>query len=188
MFGLALGVPVAAVAQTPTDLNVGLAAVSLTSSGGQSQLSLTTVGQSILPGTGNPLYLSIGFYQSPSWSVEPGGSLNFISSNGSTLALFQGNLSLPYYAEGGYGHKGVYFAPRVGITVLHASSSGGGSSSNTSQVFVGVGVGYKRPLSERVATRLEVSAVDGLGTTNVAQLVVVSAVMGLSVRLGPTGT
>jgi hypothetical protein len=168
MFGLALGVPVAAVAQTPTDLNVGLAAVSLTSSGGQSQLSLTTVGQSILPGTGN--------------------SLNFISSNGSTLALFQGNLSLPYYAEGGYGHKGVYFAPRVGITVLHASSSGGGSSSNTSQVFVGVGVGYKRPLSERVATRLEVSAVDGLGTTNVAQLVVVSAVMGLSVRLGPTGT
>lgn len=178
-------IPRPAAAQKPTDLNVGLAAVSLLSASGQTQISLSTAGQSLFPITANPIYVSGTFYQSPNWGIEPGGSVNFVASNGSTLALIQLDLALPYYAEGAFGHKGLYFAPRGGVTIVHGSSSGGSSNTNE-QVFLGLGVGSRIPLSERVGLRAEVNATDALANSTFSQFVTVSAVIGLSVQFGGT--
>ena len=177
---LAVTIPVLGAAQgRGPELSVSLASIATESCSGCNSNYSFQVG---------PAGLALAFYSSEKVALQPALTLyfqhrgndsfdGFSYNSNSTAALL--SLGIPYYPDGGYGHRGFYLEPVVAMLYYKES----GSSSQT-QVGFGGAIGHKSRMNERVSLGLGLGAIhylekkDFLGTHTD-----ISAQFGMSVFL-----
>lgn len=97
----------------------------------------------------------VGYFLSPTVSLEPAIGLNRVSGDGETITLFQGDLGVVAHLSGTTRTAGVYVRPFVGLEVASFDSDAFGDESD-SRPRLGAGLGLKLPvLDGRLAWRLE---------------------------------
>jgi hypothetical protein len=107
--------------------------------------------------------LRAGFYFSNMLSLEPSVSLTSISSEGDHLTTYTVGLgALIHLQHGRQVGTGLYVRPFAGLSGVSLSGTG-----STNQAQLGVGLGYKLPLANRLATRFEVNYMHGFETDDV---------------------
>lgn len=151
-FALALlGASAGAAQEKATELTAGVIGLSYTTCSGCDGLLIASTGgaeNGVFSGLGGGS-VGVGFYLSPSLSIEPTVAFSTLSGGGTTLTIFSVGAAVPFYFAKGWGRKGPYIAPRF----TYNSISGSGSSA--SQVAAGAGIGTKVALNEMAALRLQ---------------------------------
>jgi hypothetical protein len=168
MLGLLLLPVVSVSAQSKaTEVSLRIGSIGFTS-GGSSNLTEIDVGN----GGG----VGLGIYLSPSLAIEPSLNLALMHSGGTSITTLGLGVALPIYLDKSWGHKGVYFAPAVGLR----SFSYTGDPTRT-QYSIGGEVGSKIEVADPVSLRIGVTATDWLKKDNIVSSFNMTAFFGVSV-------
>jgi len=168
LLAMAALTPPAAAQDKATELTAGVFGISNLSSDGVNLLQIATGGA----------YVAAGFYLSPEFALEPtiGNLYQKVESYSQTRWTL--GLALPYYFDKNWGRKGVYASPRLVWTSYSCSNCDGAS-----QLALGAAVGYKLPLNESAALRIQGGFDYGFRNDNFESSTTIGMSVGLSVFL-----
>ena len=154
-----------------TELGVGLSALGVDISGGQSTFIFAT----------NQQYVAVALYPSSTVAIQPSVAVSVQSGGGTSLSVVSLGLSAPIYTQPTWGHSGLFLEPGIGVRVVSASA--GGASASATQFSLGFAIGSKFKLSDPVSLSFGANIAYGLATTTLNDVVSISAQLGLSVFL-----
>lgn len=168
MLGLLLLPVVSMSAQSKgTEVSLKVGSIGFTS-GGSSNVTAIDVGN----GGG----VGLGIYLSPSMAIEPSLSLSLLQSGGTSVTTVGLGLALPIYLDKSWGHKGVYFAPAVGLRSYSYTGD-----ATQSQYSIGGEVGTKVQVADPVSFRFGLTVTDWLKKDNIVSSFNMTAFFGVSV-------
>ncbi len=121
--------------------------------------------------------LSAGFYLTPGIAFEPATQFTYLRYNGQSLTQLDFGVGLPFYLDKGYGHKGFYFAPEAGVTLLDNGNA------SEKQFRIGAAVGQKMQISDNASFRLGLRVAEGLRNNDYNSYFAISGFFGFSAFL-----
>lgn len=168
LLAVTLLLPAGSAAAQGMELGAGIAGIGYRSP--STGHGLTTIG---LGG----FALTTGFYLSPGIAFEPATQFAYARSNGQSLTQLDLGVGLPFYTDKGYGHKGTYFAPEVGVTLYDDGNY------SAKQFRVGASVGQKMEISDNASFRVGLRVAEGLKNNDYNSIFSITAFFGFSVFL-----
>jgi hypothetical protein len=167
---MSMGFSTAAMAQGGTEITVGLGALSLISSDGESAFVINV----------NQQVVRLGLPLTNKVMLEPALTLDYVSSEGTSATDLGVGAFVPFYL-GESTSRGVYLAP--GAFINYSSFNGDFIDESSSQVSVAFEVGNKSRISDAVALRLAAQVGIALENDDNDQFTAIRGIIGLSVKL-----
>jgi len=96
-----------------------------------------------------------GFMLDDKMELEPFGALNYFGSGGASATALGIGTGLLYHFQTVRSQPQVYLRPLAMLSFLSVDPGGNAPSSSTTQFGLGIGVGMKHPINDRLSWRYE---------------------------------